>query len=60
MTPQEARFIIDMYTMWRDQKMTPDQEHLLLQAFKTLKNDLEGSKKPQDIPRVQQAPKNPT
>ena len=58
MTPEEARFIVDMYTMWRDQKMTSEQERLLVQAFKTLKNSLEAAKKPQDIPRVQLGAKN--
>ena len=58
MTSEEAKFIVDMYTMWRDQRMTPEQERLLGQAFKTLKMDLEAAKGPKPIPRVQQASKN--
>ena len=60
MTEEDAQFVIDMYTMWRDQKLTKDQEELLTTAFRTLKTALEASKVASGVPRVQLGQNNAT
>ena len=60
MTEEDAQFVVDMYTMWRDQKLTKDQEELLTQAFRTLKKALEASKVASGVPRVQLGQNNAT
>ena len=53
MNDEEAQFIVDLYTMWRDQKLSKEQESILREAFKTLKKRLEASKSASEVPRIQ-------